>query len=128
MRSVILTSADLSGAAGLLDPAAWLSANFEKDDRGLIVYKAFGNTTYNRPERWKVYAGEELHETVNPDRCCDCGCGVNFGTRQWCEDKYPLSVLWRCRIDWIDLAGVVVPYNTDGKARCSKMTLIQEVY
>jgi hypothetical protein len=68
-----------------------------------------------------------LTEIVNPDRCTDCGCGVNFGTRDWVAKNYPDADLWRCRIDWIDLAGVVVPFNTDGKARCGRLTLLEKI-
>lgn len=35
--------------------------------------------------------------------------------------------IYRCRIRWIDLAGVVVPYNTDGKARCARLEILEQV-
>ena len=67
----------------------------------------------------------ERIETVNPDRCTDCGSGVNFGSREWCERNYTEADLWRCRIEWEDLADVVVPYGTDGKARCARLRLLE---
>ena len=36
----------------------------------------------------------------------------------------PGPILWRCRIRWIDLADLVVPYHTDGKARAGRVELL----
>ena len=68
-----------------------------------------------------------LEEVPNPDRATECGCGVSVGTREWVDNHYKESPVWRCRIRWIDLADVVVPFNTDGKARCRKLELIEIV-
>jgi hypothetical protein len=127
MNEAKLTKANFSGATGLLDPVEWLSANFESDADGLLVWKrlGYGNTEFAPPAHWSITAGAVLTETVNPDRTCDCTCGVNFGTLAWCRDHYRGAALWRCHIAWKDLAGVVVPYNTDGKARCSRLTLLE---
>jgi len=99
---------------------------FEKN-LGWIVYKAIGDTTFSVPPDWTIRPGEILLEVVNPDRCTECGCGVNFGTLEWCLRNYPHSVIWRCLIRYEDGPGIVVPYNTDGKARCERMTLIEIV-
>jgi hypothetical protein len=56
-----------------------------------------------------------------------CGCGVNFAPLSWIREHYSSSIIWRCRIRWLDCVGVVVPYNTDGKARCSRLELIEVV-
>jgi hypothetical protein len=93
----------------------------------VIVYKRIGETEYPISSTWTIEPGAVLSEVPNPDRCAECGCGVNFGTREWCARNYTEADLWRCRIAWIDLAGVVVPYNTDGKARCAKLTLVEVV-
>jgi uncharacterized protein YjbI with pentapeptide repeats len=120
-----LSGADLSGVKGLLDSAEWLRANFESDAKGVIVYKRIGKTDYNPPLTWTIEAGAVLTEVCHPDRASDCACGVNFGTLAWCRDHYLRATLWRCRIEWGDLAGVVVPYMTDGKARCARLHLLE---
>jgi hypothetical protein len=58
-----------------------------------------------------------------------CGCGVNVATQDWCERHYPdgKGRLWKCLIRWPWLAGVVVPYSTDGKIRASRVELLEVV-
>jgi uncharacterized protein YjbI with pentapeptide repeats len=126
LRWADLSGADLSGCTGLLDCAEWI-ARLESDDLGVIVYKRIGRTGYTPPAHWHIEPGAVLTEVVNATRTDLCSCGVNFGTREWCDGNYPDATLWRCRIRWIDLAGVVVPYNSDGKARCGRLELIEEV-
>ena len=121
-----LSGANLSGAKNLISTVAFMS-EFEKDDLGVIVYKRIGDTDYAPPAHWTIAPGEFLTEVVNPDRGTDCGCGVNFGTRAWCDSAYANSTLWRCRIRWMDLAGVVVPFGTDGKARAERLELLEVV-
>lgn len=122
-----LDQADLSGALGLLDPVAWLAEHFDSTRDGLIVYKRLGQTEYPAPGHWRIEPSAILTETVNPNRTNACGCGVNFGTYEWCQVNYTDAALWKCRIRWIDLAGVVVPYNTDGKARCARLELLEPI-
>lgn len=122
-----LSGANLSGAKNLLNPVKWLAENFERDDLGYIVYKAIGNTDYRPPKHWKVKAGSLLEEVPNPLPTSDCGCGVNFGTLAWVKDHYENAEIWRCRIRWVDLPGVVVPFTTDGKARCNCLELLERV-
>ena len=122
-----LSYANLSGVKGLLDPVEWLKANFESDALGVIVYKRIGQTEFDAPSHWAVEPGAYLTEVVNPTRTLECACGVNFGTRDYCRWRYEMATLWRCRIEWWDLGGVVVPYNTDGKARCGRLRLIEPV-
>ena len=127
LTSADLTEADLSGATHLLSPLTWLQENFQTDADGLVVYKAVGNTDFVAPVAWTIEAGHFLQEVCNPCRTTICGCGVSFGTREWCTKAYPNSDLWQCRIRWHDLAGVVVPYNTDGKARCERLELVERL-
>jgi hypothetical protein len=122
-----LSGANLSGAKNLLNPVVWLAETFVSDELGYIVYKAIGNTTYNPPKSWKIKAGSLLEEIPNPLPTCECGCGVNFATLAWVKSNHSRVTIWRCRIRWLDLPGVVVPYNTDGKARCSRLELIEIV-
>ena len=123
-----LIDANLSGARGLSTSAEWL-ATFDADADGVRVYKRIGatRTQYALPARWVIEPGAVLTEVVNPCRTTECGCGVNFATREWCDAHYTDSALWLCRIAWIDLADVVVPYGTDGKARCARLTLLRVV-
>ena len=121
-----LHGANLSGAKGLLVAADWL-ARFDRDAEGVIVFKAIGATDYAPPATWVIEPGAVLSETCAPTRTQLCGCGVNFGTLAFVRNAYPGSPVWRCRIAWFDLADVCVPYNTDGKARCARLTLLDVV-
>ena len=118
-----LSGADLSGSQGLLDAINYMEAHFERTDEGYIVYKSF-NSNYNAPDRWKIEPGEVIEEVANPDRTCECGCGINVAPLEWVkndnyEQPYKLLIRW----EW--LPGVVVPYNTDGKIRCSKAQILE---
>lgn len=128
LRGANLIGADLSGAKGILDAAEWIQESFESTTEGVVVYKAFGDTFYYAPERWEISEGTNITEVCNPNRTDECGCGVNFGTLEWIQKNInsPTSV-WKCLIEWIDLVSVVVPYNTDGKARCERLKLIERI-
>ena len=104
-----------------------MQENFKSDKHGYIVYKRFGQTQFNSPATWKIVAGSFVTEIVNPLPTIECASGVNFGTPKWCKNNYTDAKLWKCRIRWADLPGVVVPYNTDGKARCSRLELLEVV-
>jgi hypothetical protein len=129
MRGVKLSGADLrctnlSGATGVLNPSEWMAEKFEATNDGYVVYKAIGDTDYNPPEHWIIKPGAVLTEVCNPDRGTECGCGVNFATREWCKRYYPCTI-WRCVIEWRDLPGVVVPFNAKDKARCDRLRLVE---
>jgi len=126
LRGADLSEANLSGSKGLLDPISWMS-KFKQSKSGVIVYKMIGKTQYRSPDNWIIQPDNYLSEVCNPCRTSECACGVNFGTLEWCEKNYTDADLWECEIEWIDLAGVVVPYNTDGKARCSRLKLIKKL-
>ena len=119
-----LRMANLSGAKGIRTAREFLMA-LEKDDLGYIVYKRIGATKYIAPAHWEISLNNFICEVVNPLPTLDCACGVNFGTLHWCKTNYTKSDLWECRIRYEDLADVVVPYNTDGKARCSRLELLE---
>ena len=102
-----------------------MEAHFERTDEGYIVYKTFGEN-YSAPELWKIEPGEIIEETVNCDRTTECGCGINVAPLEWVRrngrnQPYKLLIRW----EW--LPGVVVPYNTDGKIRCSKAQILEAV-
>lgn len=120
-----LSGANLSGSQGLLDAINYMEANFERTDEGYIVYKSF-NSNYTAPDRWKIEPGEVIEEVANPDRTCECGCGINVAPLEWViNDNYKQPYKLLIRWEW--LPGVVVPYNTDGKIRCSKAQILEAV-
>ena len=127
LRRADLRGADLSGAKNILAAADWLETNFAHTEKGVIVYKKIGNTDYTVPAHWTIAENSVITEVCNPCRTITCACGVNFGTREWCDKNYRAADLWECLIEWRDLAGVVVPYNTDGKARCERLTLLRKI-
>ena len=125
LRGADLTDAALSGSQGLLDAINYMEAHFERTNDGYIAYKSF-NSTYCAPDRWNIAPGEIIDETVNADRTCECGCGINVAPLDWVRrdnrgTPYKLLIRW----EW--LPGVVVPYNTDGKIRCSRAQIIEVV-
>ena len=121
-----LSGADLSGATGLKTAREFMRA-FGCDKEGVLVFKAIGKTNYSALSHWKIESDAFLEEVVNPLPTCACGCGVNFGTEDYCRKSYPDSALWLCRIHWLDLSDVVVPYNSEGKARCARLQLLKVI-
>ena len=117
-----LRRADLSGADGLLKACNYLDTHFERTAHGYIAYKTFGGK-YDPPEAWKIEVGSVLEENVNPDRTCECGCGINVALLDWVKAHYR-GTIWKVLIRWEWLPGVVVPYGTDGKIRCEKVELL----
>lgn len=117
-----LRCADLSGAQGLLSACNYLDAHFERVKDGYIAYKTFG-AQYRAPERWKIEVGSVIDEVVNFDRTCECGCGINVAPIECVKRNYSGAV-WKVLIRWEWLAGVVVPYHTDGKIRCERVELL----
>jgi len=120
-----LRHTDLSCTKGLLLSSDYIKT-FERDADGYIVYRA-ERGTYNPPDSWKFKPGAFLSEVPNPCRTVPCGCGVNFATREWVEANHPNRPVWKCRIRFEDLADVVVPYNVGGKARCTRLELLEIV-
>ena len=120
-----LSDADLSGSQGLLDAINYMEAHFERTDEGYIVYKSF-NENYTAPESWKIEPGSIIEEVVNCDRTTECGCGINVAPLEWVK-KHGSHRPYKLLIRWEWLPGVVVPYNTDGKIRCSKAQILEAV-
>ena len=122
LRGADLSEANLSGAIGLLDPQAWIK-QFETDPDGVIVFKVFG-LYQSPPKHWIIRAGQTISEIVNTNRTNECGCGVNFATKAWIEKEKEGQEIWKCRISWLALSTVVVPFGTTGKARCGELQLL----
>ena len=120
-----LSGADLSGAKELLSSIDYLKEYFEFTSNGIIAYKTF-NGSYNPPEKWVIQSGSIITENVNPSRTDLCGCGVNVAPLDWVRNHYKGDI-WKVLIRWEWLAGVVVPYNTDGKIRCERVELVEIV-
>jgi len=128
LSNAILQGVNLSGATGLLDASEWITKNLEQTPEGIICFKCIGGTDFPWPEYWpEPVPGAVLTETVNPCRTDACASGVNVATETWCRNNYPDSDLWECLIHWIDLINAVVPYNTDGKFRAAKVTLLERI-
>ena len=131
-----LQEANLSGVVGLLNASEWLKVHFQIVDAKCLVYKAMGDTRFSSsaPTTWEIAPGAELTEVVNPCRTVDCGCGVNFATLDWLRGEYAEEIasgdvsIWRAELDLCKNAGeIVVPYSTDGKARCAHLKLLEEL-
>lgn len=120
-----LRYANLSNADGLLSAIDYLKDNFEMTPEGFIAYKTFGGE-YRPPEKWVIRPGSVITENVNFDRCRDCGCGVNVAPLGWVKNNYRGDI-WKVLIRFEWLAGVCVPYHTDGKIRCERVELIEIV-
>ena len=125
LRDADLRGADLSGAEGILNPIEYIMENFERNAQGIIVYKAFGEHYMPNPN-WEIAEGSIIEEVVNPLPTVECGCGVNVATKEWVKRECN-NLVWECLIKWEWLPGVVVPYQTDGKIRASKVQLIKPV-
>ena len=125
LRGADLRRADLSGAVGLLDACEYVAANFKRVRGGIEVFKSFGEQ-YEPPRGWEIKPGAELSEVVNPLPTLDCACGVNVGTREWC-DRNCQKTVWRCLVKWEWMPSMVVPYNTDGNVRCGHVKLVELV-
>ena len=126
LRDADLRGADLSGATGLLNPIDYLAEKFERTEDGYVVYKVF-NECYASPTEWKVEPGEIITEQVNFCRVDECGCGINAAPLKWVKREYSGKDIYKLLIKWEWLAGVVVPYNTDGKIRCARAQIIGKV-
>lgn len=127
LSDTILHSVDLSGAKGLLSAADFLKRCFERTDEGYIAYKVFG-AQYEPPKEWDIVPGAILTETVNPDRCTECGSGINVAPLEWVKKNYSeAKPIWKALIRWEWLPGVIVPYATDGQIRCEKVQLLEIV-
>ena len=120
-----LNGANLSNAVGILSSIDYLENNFEKTSEGYIAYKVF-NGSYCCPKEWVIEKNSIISENINHNRTNICGCGINVAPLKWVKDNYNKEI-WKVLIRWEWLAGVCVPYNTDGKIRCEKVQLLEVV-
>jgi len=125
------TDANLSGVTGLLSAGDWLRSQIATGQLSIVdgelhAYKRIGKTDFLAPSSWKILPGAYLEEVVNPLPMCDCACGINVGTLDWCQKNYPGADLWEVAIELLDMASVVVPYHTDGKFRAGRVRLVRK--
>ena len=120
-----LSGADLSGAKNLPSAVDYLKKHFEFAKDGMLAYKTF-NGTYDPPEKWVIQRGSIITENLNACRADICGCGINVAPLEWVKKNYSGDI-WKVLIRWEWLAGVCVPYNTDGKIRCERVELVEVV-
>ena len=120
-----LNGVNLSGAK-IFSAKEFMKKNFEKTDEGYIVYKAFYDTIYDIPSYWIIEKNSYIEETCNLNPTSK-GSGVNFGTKSYILKCYHDCEIWKCLLEFEDLIECVVPYNSDGKARCSRLKLLEEV-
>lgn len=125
MADSILNYTDLSECEGLLSQAEFIKKNFEFTDEGMLVYKTFCEQ-FGVNKNWDLTPGTYISENPNPNRTNTCGCGINVAPKKWCEES-TRNEIWECLIEWKDLAGVVVPYDTDGKIRAERVKLLRKV-
>lgn len=119
---------NMSGVKGNLNisPIEFMEQNFEKTEEGYIVYKTFYYTR-RPPGYWTVEEGSIISENVNTNSFEDCGSGINVSTLEWIKKNRLKSPIWKCLIKWEWLVGVIVPYNTDGKIRASRVQLLEKL-
>ena len=125
LRDANLSNANLSNANGILSTIDYLVEHFERTDEGFIAYKTFGGE-YRPPEKWVIQPGSVITENVNFDRCNTCGCGINVAPLEWVKKNYRGDI-WKILIRFEWLAGICVPFQTDGKIRCERVELIEVV-
>jgi hypothetical protein len=125
LSDATLNGTNLSDADGLLSQIDYIYNHFKKTNEGIIVYKSFGEH-YAPPEEWDITEGAIITENVNFSRTHACGSGVNVATLDWAK-RFCTNAIWKCLIKYEWLAGVCVPYNTDGKIRAEKVQLLEKI-
>jgi hypothetical protein len=81
---------------------------------------------YSPNKNWKIEPNAIIEEVANPTLTQQCGCGINVAPLEWVKKNYNGDI-WECLIEWPWLVGVIIPHNTDGKIRASRVRLIKIV-
>ena len=116
-----------------------LNQYFEYTKDGLIAYKTF-DMYFSKPDNWILKPGSIISEHCDSNRTQLCGSGINVAPLTWvrqavinkqnslAEQMITADFsIWQVLIRWEWLAGVVVPYSTDGKIRCERCELVEVV-
>jgi hypothetical protein len=126
LRGAWLTGTDFSNADGLLTTVDLLNEHFEWSV-GKHSLEVWRTEVSQFSDYWgQLRPGKELRQRVNSDRCSLDGCGVSFATKQMMALKFK-PPYWRCEIAFNWLPDVVIPFNTDGRGRCSRLRLMERV-
>ena len=137
LRSADLSGADLSGAdlsgADLTDAKGLpdftkqfnLLKKLERTADGYICYKTFGEH-YHPPAKWTIEEGTILDEITDMNVLTTCSNGINVATLEWVK-RETRGQIWKCLIRFEWLVGAVVPLESDGKFRTSRVQLIEKV-
>ena len=118
----------LEKVTGIKSSIDFLKNNFEFTEDGLIAYKTF-NQCYKTPEDWIIKPGSILTSPCSSDRNETCAYGINIAPLEWVKDfsSQRKLTIYKVLIRWEWLAGVVVPYDSDGKIRCERCEIISPV-
>lgn len=119
-----LSRANLSGSQGLTAPSEQLKPYAGKE--GYTFFKVFSRY-YHSPPTWEIKKGATLREVCGPLRADSCASGVNVATLDWIyqEDTMYDEEVWKVLIPWDKAADIVVPFNFEGKLRCSECVLLE---
>ena len=127
LSGAYLSGADLRSAKGLPDTTKQFNfiQQFERTVEGYICYKTFSEHR-QPPEHWTIEEGSILDEFTDMNIFEDCSCGINVGTLEWVK-KNTSGQIWRCLIKFEWLIGAIVPLNTQGKFRASRVQLLEKI-
>ena len=121
-----LSCANLSRIKINYNPIDYLNKNFEKTNEGYIVYKTFSEY-YPKPNYWSIKENIIIEEIgINTNLSNKCGSGINVATLDWVL-KETNEQIWKCLIKFEWACSIFVPYDTDGKIRCSKLQILEKV-
>ena len=132
LRRANLSGADLSGAKGInlsLDYSGLSILKYQKNPIRAFKYvlNDMGSPTNNKRIIYEV--GETFTETdVNTDIFEHCGAGLNVATLEWCvrDTNFDKDAIY-LEVEFMPQDIVAIPFNTDGKFRVSKLTVIRKV-
>jgi hypothetical protein len=124
-----LLGTNLCNAIGLPSNEDYLNRYFAKNssDDSWTVYITFNHIAHFLPECEKLEHGKIITVPfLNCDRRRECESGIYFATFRFFNIDYKKpKEIWKCKIK-LDYY-VVMPYNTIGYGRCSKLKLIKKI-
>ena len=94
------------------------------------VTKGYMSPVYKRgfynspPLKYEIGSVVKNQEGCDPDRSVDCSYGLHIASATWCKQKKYGSKFILVSFDWKD---AVIPRNSFGKFRVSKLKVLHEV-
>jgi hypothetical protein len=127
--------AHLNKTKGIISQKNWLDKTFKKGPDFYIVYTILGSSNwcsqFYQYENWEIEKNSFIERECYPYRTRWRDEGICFGLFDWMKEErdtfLPAGNIWECRLYFKDLFDVVVPYATNGYARCSKLQLIKVI-